>query len=212
GGAARTTQTVMLNLHEGLFVGAWGRWVYFLAGLLGCAMIGTGMVLWTVKRRKHHLRSGFEGTEQFGVRLVENLNVATIAGLPLAVAAYFLANRLLPLDITDRPEWEVHSMFAVWLGTLFYALARPLHRAWIELFWAGCVAYALVPVVNALTTDRHLLNSLRAGDWVFAGFDLTMWGLAALLALMAVKVKRRLDPAAKKAAVVAASMPEGSAA
>jgi len=214
GGAARTTQSVMLNLHEGLFVGAWGRWVYFLAGLLGCAMIGTGMVLWTVKRRKHHLGSGFEGQEHFGVRLVENLNVATIAGLPLAVAAYFLANRLLPLDITDRPAWEVHSMFAVWLGTLFYALARPLHRAWIELFWAGCVAYALVPVVNALTTDRHLLNSLRAGDWVFAGFDLTMWGLAALLALMAVKVTRRLDPAraAARAAAIAPGVQEGSAA
>lgn len=213
GGAARTTQTVMLNLHEGLFVGAWGRWVYFLAGLLGCAMIGTGMVLWTVKRRKHHLGSGLEATEHFGVRLVETLNVATIAGLPMAVAAYFLANRLLPLDITDRPAWEVHSLFAVWLGTLFYALARPLHRAWIELFWAGCAAYALVPVVNALTTDRHLLNTLRAGDWVLAGFDLTMWGLAALLALMAVKVKRRLDPA-RAAPKAAAALPlaEGSAA
>lgn len=214
GGAARTTQTVMLNLHEGLFVGAWGRWVYFLAGLLGCAMIGTGMVLWTVKRRKHHLGSGLEASEHFGVRLVETLNVATIAGLPMAVAAYFLANRLLPLDITDRPAWEVHSLFAVWLGTLFYALARPLHRAWIELFQAGCVAYALVPVVNALTTDKHLLNTLRAGDWVLAGFDLTMWGMAALLALMAVKVRRRLDPAraAKKAGAAALPVTEGSAA
>ena len=216
GGAARTTQTVMLNLHEGLFVGAWGRWVYFMAGLLGCAMIGTGMVLWTVKRRRHHLGSGLEATEQFGVRLVETLNVATIAGLPMAVAAYFLANRLLPLDITDRPAWEVHTLFAVWLGALFYALARPLHRAWIELFWAGCAAYALVPVINALTTDKHLLNTLRAGDWVLAGFDLTMWGMAALLALMAVKVKRRLDPAraARKAAGAAAALPvtEGSVA
>lgn len=216
GGAARTTQTVMLNLHEGLFVGAWGRWVYFCAGLLGCAMIGTGMVLWTVKRRRHHLGSGLEATEHFGVRLVETLNVATIAGLPMAVAAYFLANRLLPLDITDRPAWEVHTLFAVWLGTLFYALARPLHRAWIELFRAGCAAYALVPVVNALTTDKHLLNTLRAGDWVLAGFDLTMWGMAALLALMAVKVRRRLDPAraARKAAAAPAALPatEGSVA
>ncbi|MEG2630200.1 MAG: PepSY domain-containing protein, partial [Comamonas sp.] len=70
------------------------------------------------------------------------------------------------------------------------------------------------PVVNALTTDRHLLNSLRAGDWVFAGFDLTMWGLAALLALMAVKVTRRLDPAraAARAAAIAPGVEEGSAA
>lgn len=198
GGSALKTQGALFNLHEGLFVATWGRWLYFVAGLLGCAMIGTGLVLWTVKRRQHHLGSGLEGAEHLGVRLVENLNVATIAGLPLAVAAYFWANRLLPLDIAERAAWEMHSLFAVWLATLFYALARPLHRAWIELLWAACGVHALVPVINALTTDKHLLNTLAAGDWVLAGFDLTMGGLAALFALMAVKVTHRLQPAMRK--------------
>jgi uncharacterized iron-regulated membrane protein len=194
GGAAYKTWQVQFNLHEGLFVGIWGRWLYFVAGLLGCAMIGTGLVLWTVKRRRHLLAAGLAAREHLGLRLVETLNVATIAGLPLAVAAYFWANRLLPVQMADRPEWEIHSLFAVWLGSLFYALARPLHRAWIELLWAACAAYALVPMINALTTHRHLLNTLPDRDWVFAGFDLTMWGLAAMLAVMAVKVQRRLAP------------------
>ncbi|MDR2336225.1 MAG: PepSY domain-containing protein [Burkholderiaceae bacterium] len=194
GGGARLTQSVMLNLHEGLFAGIWGRWLYFAAGLLGCAMIGTGLVLWTVKRRRHHLASGRESAEHPGVRVVEILNVATIAGLPLAIAAYFWANRLLPIDMADRAAWEFHSLFAAWLGTLFLAMARPLARAWVELLWGSCIAFALVPVINALTTDRHLGNSLRAGDWVFAGFDLTQLGLAALFALMAVKVQRRVIP------------------
>lgn len=207
GGGAAATRNVLLSLHEGIFVGIWGRWLYFFAGLLGCAMIGTGLVLWAVKRRKHHLGSGREGAEEFGVRLVETLNVATIAGLPLAVAAYFLANRLLPLDIADRGAWELHALFAVWLGTLFYALARPLSRAWIELLWGACAAYALVPVVNALTTDRHLGHSLPAGDWVLAGFDLTMWGLAAIFAFMAVKVRRRLAPARDAAAAAHGQSP-----
>lgn len=196
GASATLTSNVLLDLHEGLFADIWGRWLYFTAGLLGCAMIATGLVLWTVKRRRHHLGSGLESLEDFGVRLVETLNVATIAGLPLAVAAYFWANRLLPVEMADRAAWEFHSLFAVWLGTLFYALARPLARAWIELFWGCCLAYALVPVVNALTTDRHLGQSLFAGDWVFAGFDLTMLALAALFAVMAVKVRRRLVPRA----------------
>lgn len=198
GGSATLTQAVVLNLHEGHFAGMWGRWLYFIAGFLGCSMIGTGLVLWTVKRRRHHLGSGREDAEIFGVRLVENLNVATIAGLPLAVAGYFWANRLLPLDMADRAAWELHSLFALWLGTLFFALARPLARAWIELLWATCAAYAVVPVVNALTTDRHLARSLpealHGGDWVFAGFDLTMLGLAAVFAIMAHKVQRRLAP------------------
>jgi uncharacterized iron-regulated membrane protein len=194
GGNAVLMRDVMFALHEGLFAGIWGRWLFFIAGVLGCAMIATGLVLWTVKRRKHHLGTGYEAAESLGVRLVENLNVATIVGLPLAVAAYFWANRLLPVEIADRAEWELHSLFAVWLGALFYALARPLSRAWIELLWAACMTYALVPVVNAFTTDRHLVQSLSMGDWVFAGFDLSMLGLAALFAVMAVKVQRRLQP------------------
>lgn len=194
GGSAGLTHSVTLDLHEGLFAGIWGRWLYFAAGILGCAMIGTGLVLWTVKRRKRHLSSGRESADHFGVRLVENLNVATICGLPLAVAAYFWANRLLPVDLSDRAAWEFHTLFAVWLGSLFYALARPLARAWIELLWGCCLAYALVPFINAITTNRHLGQSLPAGDWEFAGFDLTMLALAVVFAIMAIKVSRRLAP------------------
>ena len=194
GGSALRTQGMLFNLHEGLFADIWGRWLYFVAGVLGCAMIGTGLVLWTVKRRKHHLAAGLEGGEHFGMRLVENLNVATIAGLPLSVAAYFWANRLLPVEMADRVAWELHTLFAVWLGTLFYALARPLARAWVELLWSCSLVYALVPVLNVLTTNRHLGHSLLARDWVFAGFDLTMLALAALFAVTAMKVRRRVIP------------------
>jgi len=208
GGSAAKTQRVIFNLHEGLFADIWGRWLYFIAGLLGCAMIGTGLVLWSVKRRRHHLGSGREGAEHFGVRLVEALNVATIAGLPLAVATYFWANRLLPVDIADRAAWEFHCLFAVWLGSLFYAQARPLARAWVELLWGACAAYALVPVINALTTGRHLGQTLPAGDWVLAGFDLTMWALAAMFACTAIKVRRRLAPAGQAVRAAAGAMPK----
>ncbi|XOT98198.1 PepSY domain-containing protein, partial [Alcaligenes pakistanensis] len=48
------TQRVLLALHEGVFAEWWLRWLYFISGLLGCAVIGTGLVLWTVKRRTQH--------------------------------------------------------------------------------------------------------------------------------------------------------------
>ncbi|WP_220347829.1 PepSY domain-containing protein [Alkalilimnicola ehrlichii] len=41
---------VLLGLHEGLFAGPVLRWLYFLSGVLGTAMVATGLVLWTVKR------------------------------------------------------------------------------------------------------------------------------------------------------------------
>lgn len=199
-GAVRQTHNVLLALHEGRFADIWTRWLYFAAGLLGCVMIGTGLVLWTVKRRKQHLATpGTPVWEGFGLRLVETLNVATLAGLPLGIAAYFWANRLLPVDMTDRADWEVHSMFSVWLCTFFFALLRPLPRAWIELLWAVCAAYALLPILNMLTTDRHLGVTVPHGDWVLAGVDLTLWAMAALFGYMAVKVTRRLAPRAAAA-------------
>lgn len=196
GGAAGQTQKALINLHEGLFADAWGRALYGFAGLLGCAMIGTGLVLWTVKRRKHHLGSGREAAETWGVRIVESLNAAALAGLPLGIAAYFWANRLLPLALPERAAWEVHTLFAVWLASLFYTLARPLGRAWIELLWATAAAYACVPLINAITTDQHLLNTWLRGDGSRAGVDIGMLGMAALYAVMAVRVSRKVRTAA----------------
>ncbi len=181
----------MLSLHEGLFSGPALRWLYFLAGIAGTAMIGTGLVHWTAKRRKQSDRP------HVGSRLVEHLNVGTIAGLPIAVAAYFLANRLLPLGLAGRAAWEINALFLAWAAMLAYPLLRPLRRAWIEQCAVAAVLFAAIPVVNALTTERHLGVSLPAGDWVFAGFDLTMLAFAAGFGAAAYRLRKhpRATPA-----------------
>ncbi|WP_243430240.1 PepSY-associated TM helix domain-containing protein [Alcaligenes sp. SORT26] len=193
------THRVLLALHEGVFAEWWMRWLYFISGLLGCAVIGTGLVLWTVKRRTQHQKrmakaSTLSATERFdaaGLRLVEILNAGTLAGLPLGLAAYFWANRLLPVTMADRAAWEFHALFLVWGWSFLFASWRPLKRAWLELLWLTTTAYALIPVLNMLTTDRHLGITLPYGDWGLAGFDLTMLGLAATFAYIAIKMKRK---------------------
>lgn len=180
-----TTDT-LLALHEGRFAEPWLRWLYFIAGLLGCGMIGTGLVLWTVKRRKRHAKAG----AGFGHRLVEALNAATIAGLPAGVAAYFWANRLLPVEMADRANWEVNFIFLVWGEAFLYACFRDTQKAWVELLWLAAAAFALLPLVNVLTTDKHLGVTLPAGDWVLAGFDLTVLAIGLVFAVTAVKVRR----------------------
>lgn len=186
------TSRVFFNLHEGSFADWWLRWLYLAAGLLGCGMIGTGLVLWTVKRRDKLVKAkAVSRVDTFGIRLVEVLNVATIIGLPIGVAAYFWANRLLPIELGERALWEMHSLFAVWAWTFFYALLRPIKRAWLELMYVAVAAYALVPVINFLTSDRHLGITIPFGDWQLAGVDLGMFGLALLFAYMAKKLKKR---------------------
>ena len=161
----------LLGLHEGLFAGPVLRWIYFLTGLLGTAMIGTGLVLWTVKRKAKAAAGG--GMPPAAVRVIERLNVGTIAGLPIGVAAYFWANRLLPVGMADRAAWELHAFFLAWLAMLALPWVRPVRHAWLDTLGLAAVAYAALPVLNALTTDQHLGNSIPAGAWAVAGFDLT---------------------------------------
>lgn len=84
-------------LHFAQFGGRPMRWLYFIMGLAATVMIATGLVLWTTKRQ----RTQAGRSSQTGYRIVEVLNVATVAGLPVGVAAFFWANRLLPMALTE---------------------------------------------------------------------------------------------------------------
>lgn len=198
GSAAKDTQDVMLALHEGHFAGPSLRWLYFLSGALGAAMIATGLVLWTVKRRPQPSKAD---KTSFGHGLVERLNVATIAGLPIGIAVYFHANRLIPAQMPERGDWEVHALFIAWALSFVHAALRPTLRGWLEQLGAAAVLFAALPVLNTLTTDRHLGVTLLHGDWVLAGVDLSMLALAAAFACAALKVqrKRKQVPAMRRA-------------
>ncbi|MYL98519.1 PepSY domain-containing protein [Novosphingobium sp. FGD1] len=187
-GGATTTQRVMIDLHAGRFSG-WGlRLLYFVSGLFGTVMVGTGLVLWTVKRRT---RLPDPDRPYFGFWLAERLNIAVITGTPAGIAAYFLANRLLPHDLEQRADWEINSLFMVWGGVLVWAMARPARRGWVEGLSACAALFAAVPVINALTTPRGLVASLMRGDLLFAAFDLSMLATAALFAFAAWRVLTR---------------------
>ncbi|WP_205685360.1 PepSY-associated TM helix domain-containing protein [Caulobacter zeae] len=194
-GPAIATAGVMLGLHLGHFASPALRWVYFLLGLTGAAMVGTGLVLWVVKRRKPN------AAPFFGLKLVERLNIGAIACLPSGMAAYLLANRLIPADLPGRAELEVKAMFWTWFGLAVVSLQRPARRAWIETLGLATLAFAALPVVNAATTDRGLVASLRTGDWLFAGFDLAMLAIAALCGLAAFKASRKPQPPSQKTSV-----------
>jgi uncharacterized iron-regulated membrane protein len=180
----RLAVDTMLSVHEGLFADLPLRWLLFLISLAGTAMVGAGLVLWTVKRRA---RIG----STFGFRLVEALNIGTVVGLPIAIAAYFWANRLIPAAMEGRAAWEAHAMFIAWAILLLHAFVRPARRAWIEQSWIAAAACLLLPVLNALTTDRHLGVTLPAGDWVLAGFDLTIFAFGLAFAAAALAISRR---------------------
>jgi uncharacterized iron-regulated membrane protein len=186
-GPAAEVRGVLYGLHLGRFSDTVTRWLYFLVSLAGTAMVGTGIVMWTVKRRQ---KLADPGRRHVGFWVVERLNIASIAGLSVAMAGYLWANRLLPSGVPGRADWEIHVFFALWAGALGHAVLRPAKQAWIEQLWSATALLALVPVLNALTTERPLWRSLAQGDWVFAGVDLICLLLAALCAVLAIRTAR----------------------
>ncbi len=193
-GWAHEIEETLFTLHRGRFAGPVLRWLYFGSGLLGCGMIATGLILWTVKRRPKSTAAEAPG---WGQQLVERLNIGTIAGLPAGIAVYFWANRLIPVDWTHRAQWEANLLFMTWAVLLLYPAFRPVMKAWVEALWFAAALFGLLPLLNALTTDRHLGITLPAADWELAGFDLTMMALGLLFAWAAMRVrpKRETSPA-----------------
>lgn len=186
-GPAAETRGVLYALHIGRFADRSLRALYFMLGLAGTAMVGTGLVMWTVKRRRK-LADGERAP--FGFRLVEQLNVATIVGLPIAITAYLWANRLLPDSLAHRADREVCVFFVAWATAFIHVAFRTPARAWGELIACSALLLALLPCADLLTTHGLLFSRLIDGDCLFACFDLTLLAFAMLFALLAMRVRR----------------------
>jgi uncharacterized iron-regulated membrane protein len=186
-GPAAETRGVMYALHLGRFGDLSMRWLYFIVSLAGTAMVGTGLVMWTVKRRQ---KLGDPARPHFGFRTVERLNIAAISGLSVAMTTFLYANRLLPVGIAERAALEVNIFFAAWAAMLLHAMLRSARRAWIEQLWIAAGMLALLPMLSAVLTARPLWHSIAQRDHVFVGLELMLWLLAGLHAWLALRTSR----------------------
>ncbi|MEH3101475.1 PepSY-associated TM helix domain-containing protein [Sphingomonas adhaesiva] len=186
-----STFGVMIGLHMAQFAAPALRWLLFLLGTTGAAMVGTGLLLWTAARRR-------PGAAPFrGLRLVERLNIAAIAGLPVGMAAYLLANRLLPANLAGRADLEVAAMFWTWGAVAAGQLLLSPARAWRVAFALGAIAFAATAVADVV-----LISRAWSGDTLFIAFDAALLALAALLAVAAQRAGRpRAAPARRARAI-----------
>jgi len=163
------TQRVMAGMHFAQFGGYPMRWLYFICGLASCAMIATGLVLFTVKRRRRHDGEGALGAWLYHV--AERVNVSVVAGLAVACIGLLWANRLLPVELAQRGGWEVRVFFLVWLASLGHAIVRPWLAAWREQLGLAALLCLLLPLGNLFTVNR--------GDFIY--LELTTLCIGALL-------------------------------
>ncbi|UOG18524.1 PepSY-associated TM helix domain-containing protein [Acinetobacter sp. PK01] len=186
---------VVTVLHEARGLDLTLRWLLFSSGILGTLMVATGLILWCVKRAPQQQKQGYKS---FGYRLVEVTNITAIIGLPLACTGYFYANRLLPVQLETRLDWEINIFLITWLCCLIYAIFRTHRQAWLELLGFATIMFALLPVLNALTGGHALWLSIAEGQWMIASFDLMAWALAFIFGMAYLKVKNHKGLTAKK--------------
>jgi uncharacterized iron-regulated membrane protein len=178
----------MIALHSGRLALPGLRWLYFFCGIAGCVMIGSGAVMWA-KRIRERMKP--DQKDSFGLRLVECLNLATIMGLPIATATFFLANRLLPNNFAGRAEAEVNLFFMGWLAVALFSLYKAGTSQWRQLAQFNAVLWLGLPICNALTTQGNLLSYILKGQWVLAGFDILCLITAAVFYKQSLKLARK---------------------
>ncbi|TDS82196.1 PepSY-associated TM helix domain-containing protein [Comamonas sp. JUb58] len=180
---------VLEALHVASFGGWTLRWMYFVFGLMGTAMMATGTVLFMVKRRK---KSAMEfGVATAGVyRLVESLNVAALAGIALASIGYFWLNRLLPAAMPGRELWEIRGFLLIWAASGLHAACRPPARAWVEQLALAGALCLLLPLLNLASTGLSAWQYAQVGDWQSASVELVAMAFGLVLVGMAWKLQR----------------------
>ena len=149
---------VLNGLHTADFAAPLLRLLYALCGLMGAAMIASGLILWTKARAPSR-----DQRSSRTVQIVRSLNIGVIVGLPFAIAAFFLANRLLPLGLADRAAFEVRTFFGAWF--LFSLLSLVFQRkfSWRTAIYVTGLIYIAVPFIDFFATDGKAVASYSFG-------------------------------------------------
>ncbi|BBU63747.1 iron uptake protein (plasmid) [Methylosinus sp. C49] len=177
--AVVAAQMTMYGLHIGRFADAALRACLFICGATATAMIGTGLVLWSVSARRRE-------TSRMGLFLVERLNLGVIVGLPIAVAAYFWANRLIPSASPGRLLGEPIAFFSTWLAVLLVSLLPWRRTPWTPMLLVAAGAFAALPLADV---EAYRSGEIASYDRAFLGFDAAMAAIGSVFAVIARKLR-----------------------
>lgn len=179
-----TLNAGVYGLHMATFAQPLLRLGFFFSGILGCVMIASGLLLWSLKRQIQNKNSQFH----FGHYLVDRLNVAAFVGLPCATVAYLSANRLFTVTSTTI-NYEVYSFFLVWLISLIIALFTKKQHLWRTQLCVFIMLSIALPILNLSYLLKHeYVQSLR-DYWAFARIDVFLWIFAGLAIFIFCKIQ-----------------------
>ena len=188
--AIATLNASMYGLHMARFAEPVLRLGLFFSGILGCAMIASGLLLWSLKRQIQKKSARFH----LGHYLVNRLNITMIIGLPLSMLGYLYANRFISIP-AGAPNYEIYSFFSIWLGSFILACVTPQQHIWrMQLKLLICAAFIL-PLIDIYYLVSQQYIASFATYWPFLRIELMLWTLA----LFALFLHQKITPIQQKA-------------
>lgn len=171
--AVATLNAGVYGLHMATFAQPLLRFALFCSGILGCLMIASGLLLWSLKRQIQNKSDQFH----VGYYLVDRLNIAAFVGLPIAMLGYLFANRLVQLTAT-MPNYEIYTFFSVWGLSFIIALFTPKQYLWKSQICIFGLMALLLPVYNLIYLVRHQFITDLHSYWFFLRVDLVLLACA----------------------------------
>jgi hypothetical protein len=180
--ASGATWRWIRGLHYAYFGGLPLRILFFVLALATCATILTGNWVWLARREARRT--------SIGNRVLARLTAGVGAGTFVAVAALFLASRLLPLDLAGRGAIEELVFVGALVACIAWALAsRKHHRLWWQQLGLAGVLLLLVPLLAARWSLAGLFGAGPRSAMV-TGVDIAMLVTAFALSGVAFTLRR----------------------
>ncbi|MEM6515774.1 MAG: PepSY-associated TM helix domain-containing protein, partial [Bacteroidota bacterium] len=177
----QATYGILIKLHYATFGGIFLKIIYFILAMITCYVIISGVMIWRTAREKD--KKYTDKQKRFHHR-VTKFYLAICLSLFPAVALIFLANKLVPYEMTGRTFYVNTVFFVGWLVLtligLFWNNYRQLNRNYLII---GSVMGLCVPIANGLVTGDWFWKTIASGQYAVFAVDVT-WIMTGVFGLV----------------------------
>ena len=177
------------GIHMATFAQPFLRIALYISGLLGCSMIASGLLLWSLKRQIQYKSESFH----FGYYLVDRLNITALIGLPIAMICTLNSNRIIAIN--DFKFTEINVFFYTWLIcfiTSLFISKTLLWKSFLKIF-IGASMFLLALEVYFL--NSFMIKTSEFSYWNFLRVDIFIF----IFILFAFFLHNRIEPITAKA-------------
>lgn len=173
----------LFSLHYGTFAGDFGRWGYFVMGLLGAFLFYSGNLLWLDKRMKK------QGGPSRSCKIMAALTIGICLGSMLAVALTMLVGKLLSPVLVNLNYAYLFCYYLSFIAFISYSF-------WRGAALAACHGLVALSFCCALLPMATLYLQWQQPDWyrltATAGVDLMALLFAIVFGYAARNSKKRM--------------------